>query len=70
MQHAGEAAPEEEMQKYMKSVMYETEKNASGPVNVFLYARADGTFDEDLMRRPDLLYAMYANGQEQLIGDV
>lgn len=50
--------------------MYETEKNASGPVNVFLYARADGTFDEDLMRRPDLLYAMYANGQEQLIGDV
>lgn len=62
--------PEEEMQKYMKSVMYETEKNASGPVNVFLYARADGTFDEDLMRRPDLLYAMYANGQEQLIGDV
>ena len=63
-------APEEEMQKYMKSVMYETEKNASGPVNVFLYARADGTFDEDLMRRPDLLYAMYANGQEQLIGDV
>ncbi len=63
-------APEEEMQKYMKSVMYETEKNASGPVNVFLYARADGTFDGDLMRRPDLLYAMYANGQEQLIGDV
>lgn len=63
-------APEEEMQKYMKSVMYETEKNASGPVNVFLYARSDGTFDEDLMRRPDLLYAMYANGQEQLIGDV
>lgn len=63
-------APEEEMQKYMKSVMYESEKNASGPVNVFLYARADGTFDEDLMRRPDLLYAMYANGQEQLIGDV
>lgn len=63
-------APEEEMQKYMKSVMYETEKNASGPVNVFLYAREDGTFDEDLMRRPDLLYAMYANGQEQLIGDV
>lgn len=63
-------APEEEMQKYMKSVMYETEKNASGPVNVFLYARADGTFDEDLVRRPDLLYAMYANGQEQLIGDV
>lgn len=63
-------APEEEMRKYMKSVMYETEKNASGPVNVFLYARADGTFDEDLMRRPDLLYAMYANGQEQLIGDV
>lgn len=63
-------APEEEMQKYMKSVMYETEKNASGPVNVFLYARADGTFDEDLMRRPDLLYAMYANGQAQLIGDV
>lgn len=63
-------APEEEMQKYMKSVMYETEKNASGPVNVFVYARADGTFDEDLMRRPDLLYAMYANGQEQLIGDV
>ena len=63
-------APEEEMQKYMKSVMYETEKNASGPVNVFLYARADGTFDEDLMRQPDLLYAMYANGQEQLIGDV
>lgn len=63
-------APEEEMQKYMKSVMYETEKNASGPVNVFLYARADGTFDEDLMQRPDLLYAMYANGQEQLIGDV
>ena len=63
-------APEEEMQKYMKSVMYETEKNASGPVNVFLYARVDGTFDEDLMRRPDLLYAMYANGQEQLIGDV
>ena len=63
-------APEEEMQTYMKSVMYETEKNASGPVNVFLYARADGTFDEDLMRRPDLLYAMYANGQEQLIGDV
>lgn len=63
-------APEEEMQKYMKSVMYETEKNASGPVNVFLYARADGTFDEDLMRWPDLLYAMYANGQEQLIGDV
>ena len=63
-------APEEEMQKYMKSVMYETEKDASGPVNVFLYARADGTFDEDLMRRPDLLYAMYANGQEQLIGDV
>ena len=63
-------APEEEMQTYMKSVMYETEKNASGPVNVFLYAREDGTFDEDLMRRPDLLYAMYANGQEQLIGDV
>lgn len=63
-------APEEEMQKYMKAVMYETEKNASGPVNVFLYAREDGTFDEDLMRRPDLLYAMYANGQEQLIGDV
>lgn len=63
-------APVEEMQKYMNAVMYETEKNASGPVNVFLYAREDGTFEEDLLRQPDLLYAMYANGQEQLIGDV
>lgn len=63
-------APAEDMKKLMNTVMYEDEKNASGPVNVFLYATKDGKFDMDLMRHPELLYSMYSNGQEQLIGDV
>ncbi len=63
-------APTEEMQKLMHAVIYEEEKNASGPVNVFLYARGNETFEVDLMRHPELLYSMYSNGHEQLIGDV
>lgn len=63
-------APAEDMKKLMNTVMYEDEKNASGPVNVFLYATKDGQFEMDLMRHPELLYSMYSNGQEQLIGDV
>lgn len=63
-------APAEEMKKLMNAVMYEEEKNASGPVNVFLYARENGTYDIDLMRHPELLYSMYSNGKEQLIDDV
>ena len=63
-------APAEDMKKLMNTVMYEDEKNASGPVNVFLYATKNGKFDMDLMRHPELLYSMYSNGQEQLIGDV
>jgi len=63
-------APVEDMQRLMNAVMYEEEKNASGPVNVFLYARETGTFEMDLMRHPELLYSMYSNGKEQLIGDV
>lgn len=63
-------APAEDMKKLMNTVIYEDEKNASGPVNVFLYATKDGKFDMDLMRHPELLYSMYSNGQEQLIGDV
>lgn len=62
-------APEEKMQMLMNAVIYEEEKNASGPVNVFLYARED-SFEIDLMRNPELLYSMYSNGKEQLIGDV
>lgn len=63
-------APAEEMQRLMNVVMYEDEKNAPGPVNVFLYARETGAFEVDLMRHPELLYSMYSNGREQLIGDV
>ena len=63
-------APAEEMQQLMNAVMYQEEKNASGPVNVFLYARENGTYDIDLMRHPELLYSMYSNGKEQLIDDV
>lgn len=63
-------APSEDMQKLMNAVMYDEEKNASGPVNVFLYATKEGKFEMDLMRHPELLYSMYSNGQEQLIGDV
>ncbi|KGF09209.1 hypothetical protein HMPREF1635_04535 [Clostridiales bacterium S5-A14a] len=63
-------APADDMKKLMNAVMYEEEKNASGPVNVFLYATKDGQFEMDLMRHPELLYSMYSNGQEQLIGDV
>ena len=63
-------APAEDMKKLMNTIMYEDEKNASGPVNVFLYATKNGKFDMDLMRHPELLYSMYSNGQEQLIGDV
>lgn len=63
-------APAEDMQRLMNAVMYEEEKNASGPVNVFLYARDDGTYEIDLMRHPELLYSMYSNGKEQLIDDV
>jgi len=63
-------APAEKMKRLMNAVMYEEEKNASGPVNVFLYARENGTFDIDLMKHPELLYSMYSNGKEQLIGDV
>jgi len=63
-------APAEKMKQLMKAVMYEEEKNAAGPVNVFLYARENGTYDIDLMRHPELLYSMYSNGKEQLIDDV
>lgn len=63
-------APAEKMKQLMKAVMYEEEKNSSGPVNVFLYARDNGTYDIDLMRHPELLYSMYSNGKEQLIDDV
>lgn len=63
-------APDEEMQRMMNVVMYEEEKNATGPVNVFLYARETGAFEVDCMRHPELLYSMYSNGREQLIGDV
>lgn len=63
-------APAEAMEKLMNAVMYEEEKNASGPVNVFLYARETGAYEMDLMRHPELLYSMYSNGKEQLIGDV
>lgn len=63
-------APSDDMKKLMNAVMYEEEKNASGPINVFLYATKDGKFEMDLMRHPELLYSMYSNGQEQLIGDV
>lgn len=63
-------APDEEMQSMMNVVMYEEEKNATGPVNVFLYARETGAFEVDCMRHPELLYSMYSNGREQLIGDV
>lgn len=63
-------APAEDMQRLMNAVMYEEEKNASGPVNVFLYARDNGTYEIDLMRHPELLYSMYSNGKEQLIDDV
>lgn len=63
-------APSDDMKKLMNAVMYEEEKNASGPVNVFLYATKEGKFEMDLMRHPELLYSMYSNGQEQLIGDV
>lgn len=63
-------APAEEMERLLHAIMYEEEKNASGPVNVFLYARDNGAFEMDLMRHPELLYSMYSNGQEQLIGDV
>lgn len=62
--------PAKEMEKLMRAALYEEEKNASGPVNVFLYARENGTFEIDLMRNPELLYSMYSNGREQLIGDV
>ncbi len=63
-------APSDDMKKLMNTVMYEEEKNASGPINVFLYATKEGKFEMDLMRHPELLYSMYSNGQEQLIGDV
>lgn len=63
-------APEEELKSLMTSISYEQEKNSSGPVNVFLYAKDDGRFEMDLMRQPELLYSMYSNGREQLIGDV
>lgn len=65
-----EPAPEEEMKMLMHTILYEQEKNASGPVNVFLYARDNGTYKMDLLRKPELLYSMYSNGREQLIGDV
>ncbi|MGN0673618.1 MAG: DUF3320 domain-containing protein [Anaerovoracaceae bacterium] len=63
-------APEEELKSLMASISYEQEKNSAGPVNVFLYAGGDGRFEMDLMRQPELLYSMYSNGSEQLIGDV
>ncbi len=63
-------APAEKMQQLMNAIMYEEEKNASGPVNVFLYARENGSYEVDLMRQPELLYSMYSNGKEQLIDDV
>jgi len=63
-------APADEIQELMNAIIYEQEKNASGPVNVFLYARDTGAYEIDLMRHPQLLYSMYSNGQEQLIGDV
>lgn len=63
-------APAEKMERLMEAVMYNEEKNASGPVNVFLYARDKGSYEIDLMRNPELLYSMYSNGKEQLIGDV
>lgn len=63
-------APLKEMQELMNAIAYEQEKNAAGPVNIILYARENGAFDIDLLRHPELLYSMYSNGQEQLIGDV
>jgi len=64
-----EATPKEEMEKLIKAVTYEEEKNAPGPVNIFLYAKNGGSYEMDLMRNPQLLYSMYSNDQEQLIGD-
>ena len=63
-------APEEEMKKLMNAVLHEKEKNAPGPVNVFLYARENGAYEIDFIRHPELLYSMYSNGKEQLIDDV
>ena len=65
-----EPAPKEKMQALQNVILYEEEKNAPGPVNVFLYARGSNVYEMDLMRKPELLYSMYSNGQEQLIGDV
>lgn len=64
------APPAKEIKELMDAVVYEEEKNSSGPVNVFLNAREGDSFTIDLQRRPELLYSMYSNGQEQLIGDV
>jgi len=63
-------APEEKLKALMSAIAYEEEKNSPGPVNVFLYARENGEYDLDVMRNPQLLYSMYSNGKEQLIGDI
>ncbi len=63
-------APEKKLQDLMDAILYKEEKNAAGPVNVFLYATESDGFKMDLMRKPELLYSMYSNGKEQLIGDV
>lgn len=64
------APPAKKMEALMQAVMYEEEKNAPGPANIFLYARDSGTYEIDIMRKPELLYSMYSNDQEQLIDDV
>lgn len=63
-------APAEELQHFIDVREYLQRKNAPGPVNVFLDASKNGAFEIDLMQRPSLLYALYSNGFEQLIGDV
>lgn len=63
-------APQKEIEQLITQIEYENEKNADGPVNVLLFAKENGTFDIDTQRNPQLLYSMYSNEQEQIIGDV
>lgn len=63
-------APRKELENLIGAVSYQTAKESDGPCEILLSANKNGTFEIDTLRNPQLLYSMYSNNQEQIIGDV
>lgn len=63
-------APKEQLDEFMNQIAFEKEAAKPGPVDLFLTVEKSGEVSFYGMHMPYIMYAMFANKQEQLIGEL